>query len=141
LEGAKLRTNRPPISKILIALPKPLFAPAGVIWQISGDLIRAGYDVSEVQFFHLLIPLLFSTEPYLVLVSTEILDLEDTTHVDRATLIRAAQAFPKNISIVWDKKSLWQDTDTLNPTNLLVWKDLETNDVTKKILKLLEVNS
>lgn len=121
--------------QILIALPKPLYAPAGLLWQISGDLIRSGFcNVIEVQFFHVLVPLLFSTEPYIVLVSAELLDLGDTTNSDRATLNRASKSFPQSTFIVWDKKQAWEPTDTPNPSNLEVWNDLETNDITKKLL-------
>lgn len=130
-------SNQNHYSKILIALPKPLYAKAGLIWQISGDLIHAGFNVDEVQFFHVLVPMLFSVEPYLVLVSTEIIDLGDVTNSDRATLIRAAKSFPKSMFIVWDKQNIWTPTDNSNPDNLKIWNDFETNEITQKILRLL----
>lgn len=125
---------------ILICLPKPTWSPAGIIWSISGSLMKQGYNVCECQYFYLQVPQLFSSERYLALISSDLMDLNDYTNSDRATVIRAAQAFPKNIYIVWDKKQLWEPTDTANPTNLLVWTDSETDEVTKKVLKLLSVH-
>lgn len=122
------------ITKVLICLPKPLFAPAGVIWQISGDLLKSGYDVDEFQFFHILTPQLLSNQPYACLVSSELLDLSDSAHTDRAILVRAALFLPNSIFIVWDRMNLWESTDSSNPTNLEVWNGLETNDITKKLL-------
>ncbi len=126
------------ITKVLICLPKPLYAPAGVIWQISGDLLRAGYHVDEFQFFHILVPQLLTNEPYLVLVSSDLLDLSDYTNTDRAAMIRTAMLLPQSSFIIWDKTRLWKPTDTPDPSNLQIWKDQETNSVTQKILKLLK---
>lgn len=129
-----MKSRRNSISKVLICLPKPLYAPAGVIWQISGDLLKCGYDVDEFQFFHVLTPQLLNNQPYACLVSSELLDLSDSTNTDRAILVRAALLLPKSTFIVWDKMNLWEPTDSSNPTNLEVWNDLETNDITKRLL-------
>jgi hypothetical protein len=82
---------------------------------------------------------LFSHEAYLFLVSSELLDLNDYMNGDRSVLVRAAQNFSQSLYIIWDKKQLWESTDTPNPANLLVWTDLETDEVTNKTLKLLGV--
>lgn len=132
--------NKSPISKVLVCLPKPLFAPAGINWSISGAILQnTKCNVDEYQFWHVVVPSLFNHDPYLLLVSSDLLDLNDFMNSDRSILLRASQAFSQSFFIIWDKKKLWEPTDTPNPTNLLVWTDNETDVVTKKILRLLEV--
>jgi len=131
---------KPPISKVLVCLPKPLWANAGIIWSISGAILQnTKCYLDEYQFWYLVIPSLFNRDPYLLLVSSKLLDLEDVANVDRAILLRAAQAFPTSLFVIWDKEKLWEPTDSPNPANVLVWTDPETGDVTKKILSLLGV--
>lgn len=123
------------ITKALICLPKPQWAPAGVIWSISGAILQnTKCVVDEFQYWHIVVPELFNHSPYLLLVSSELLDLNDHMNTDRSILLRAAQAYPESTFIIWDKNRTWESTDTPNPTNLEVWNDLETNDITKKLL-------
>ena len=123
--------------KIFVAISKPLFSPAGVIHQTSGDLIRAGYKVDEFQFFHVVLPQLMTNEPYIALISADLLDLNDYMNSDRAAVIQMARLLPKSVFIIWDKAGHWELYEESSPPNILVWTDSETNVVTAKIFKML----
>jgi hypothetical protein len=127
--------NKAFVSKVFICLPKPQFSPAGVIWSISGAILQhTKCKLDEYQFWHVVLPQLFNHEPYLLLVSTELLDLDDYTNCDRSILLRAANAFPQSIFIIWDKQGIWGQADSPDPSNLEIWNELETNEVTRKLL-------
>ena len=134
-------SNSASIKKVFVCLPKPQWAPAGVIWSLSGSILQnTKCSLDEYQYWHVVVPSLFNHDPYLLLVSSELLDLTDYMNTDRSILLRAAQAFPHSLFVIWDKKKMFEPTDTPNPTNLLVWTDIETDMVTKKMLKLLGVH-
>lgn len=135
--GSGMSDSQSQFKRIIVAIKKPIFSPAGVIHQTRGDLIRAGFKVDEFQFFHVVLPQLMTNEPYIALIAADLLDLNDYMNSDRAAVIQMARLLPQSIFIIWDKLGRWKVDEESSPPNVLVWTDSETNMVTTKIFKLL----
>lgn len=121
---------------IFLALPRVMFAPEAVHWQITTDLRRQGLSVTDGSFFHTLMPELLTRTSYIAVIHSKLLDLDDTANCDRATLVKLAKLLPQSFFVVWDQKGLWKISSAVLPGNLQVWNQRGADELTQSVLKL-----
>lgn len=133
----KTPTNQKRFERVLLGLPYSVWAPVATHWQVTGNLARLGINAVEIHFFHTLLPEMLSTYPYIAVIHSDLLDLKDTANCDRAILIKIAELLPQSLYVVWNHSLAWEPTETPLPRNLEVWSNVQTSEVTQRILNLL----
>ena len=110
------------IERILLGLPIPLGIPVAVRWELTGLLRRVHSKVDEFNYFQVMMPQMLVPCRYIAVINSRLLDLDDVTNSDRATVMNLAKLFRENTFVLWDPKGLWADSPGM-PSNLILRKD------------------
>lgn len=120
--------------RVLLGLEKPFWTVVATNWVITSDLRRCGYQATEANFWHVLLPLLIDRKPYTAFISTKLLWLSDSANSDRAAIYSLCRTFPDNKYIIWSHGD-WEYAP--HPENLFIWSG-STKEVTLKLIDTLE---